>query len=582
MPVESAAAYCGQLTVNQPTAGPPAAAGMTRCWRSDHGWLARRGERSPTLEPAHPEGSLLVFKGRPFGLDATAQRLDPTAPADALAAMDGRFSLALIGERELVLATDALGTSGAFYHPSPDGSVYFASHLGLLITLLPYTPEPEPSGVAAMLAGSCQVAGRTHFQGIYRLPPAGYLHLTPGQPPQTRAYLSVTETFCPEPGSSPATPEALESVFNTAVAREGITGRDAIMLSGGLDSRVIAGSVAQCSNARPRCFTYGEGRSLDLRGARDVAHRLGLPHHRLPYSDWSFEGLAPYIAALTGGLAGLQTAHNTAGVQRLPDDVDSAVIGFLGDPLTGSHYPETSAAATNLGFRRAYGPRLEDHYGDALDSLEAEIGATHEQAGLGSAQAAILRDLTIRQASWISTTMDLWDWLVPVKTPFFNRDLIRFFLGLPEAELADQALYRRWAEARLPRRPRPGPASLRQVGYRLGHAVLDRIYWRTGLFPNHELVDWRRRITREVPFLRSIADATRDSPAGLILEGELERGNCRNLAPLLAGGHAYATRLWQPATGLSDSTNGQSAPTTQGLAKERMVQPGQQQAPEQQ
>lgn len=547
MATKSVVAFAGafQLKPTCAAAQPELAPrGFNQLRRFRNGWVATRGERPMTLLLKPAAETLVIIRGRPFALDDQPPSLSSRSLAYALTRMDGRFGMVVMSESHLALGTDLLGASAVFYHYDISGILYFSSHLGLLIDCLPRTPGVDRLGAAAILAGSCQVAERTHFQGVHRLPAASVLIADTTDhvgPPQCNQYVSPEQVLCSPRAVHHTNPQRIQELLAESIAREHITESDGLLLSGGLDSRAIAYALRAAGVPRTVAFTYGEDRSLDLRGARHVAHELGYRHERLAYGNWRFSEFAPFIAVISGGMSGLQTSQNLAGIQQLPQNCQAVLVGFLGGVLSGSLLNVTDPADALLPFAKSYGVALEQHYGPELRQLREEIIETeYADDTVTKEQARIIQNLKIRQATWISATLDLWDWQTPVKTPFFHRKLMQHFLCLPAAELYNQAHYRRWmagAQRRQRSQGRRRPIGLR---YQLiKHAVLDRLHWRTGLTPPVDLVDWQRRVKAEALLFHDIANACPEPDLAAVIRGELDR---EGFGPplLIAAGHALA------------------------------------------
>src|SRR6185436_9204884 len=62
-----------------------------------------------------------------------------------------------------------------------------------------------------------------------------------------------------------------------------------MLLSGGLDSRLIAGVLAR-QGVPLSAITRGAPTDLDYRCARTVTRRLRMPHQLVPHADGTFEG----------------------------------------------------------------------------------------------------------------------------------------------------------------------------------------------------------------------------------------------------------------------------------------------------
>lgn len=159
---------------------------------------------------------------------------------------------ALLWDRERrdgVAVTDQLGTHGPYF-THQDGAVHLASELRDLLEALPRTPAPDRLALAHWMMRTVPPDGRTLYDGVRRLPAAHLLGVGAGRPLPRRYW----EPEYRPPRRPPAEVVTAEvgSALHTAVARR-LTGRPAVLLSGGLDSSAVAALAAR---ADPSIATY--------------------------------------------------------------------------------------------------------------------------------------------------------------------------------------------------------------------------------------------------------------------------------------------------------------------------------------
>ena len=100
--------------------------------------------------------------------------------AGALKRCNGMFAFALWdhAERSLILARDRLGEK-PLYFGWTGGAFLFGSEMSALATWHDFTPEIDRGALALSLRHNYIPAPYTIYQGIYKLPPAIILRLTP-------------------------------------------------------------------------------------------------------------------------------------------------------------------------------------------------------------------------------------------------------------------------------------------------------------------------------------------------------------------------------------------------------------------
>lgn len=480
---------------------------VTRC-DLPHGTLWTFGTATET---AYIRAPLVRIVGRPFLVEGGPQAGLKTVETarSTLPNLDGRFALFCgCNDGRFVLATDWLG-AGPMFVGEFKGEVYFASHLGLLTQLLDTLPSLDQLGVASMLGGSTMVGGRTPHQGIRRLMAGEMAVVTvDGQ-----ARLSVEQYADPveiltRAGPSAADPlEEFDALLVSALKREKLESNSSVlMLSGGLDSTALAYAMKESGMEAFPAATFGESYCSDLIRGRNTARQLGMPHRRIPYSDWTLQGEADFIASLSGGSSGLQTSHNTVPFRDMSRRAGTAVVGFLGGDITGDHLSADFPDGFALPHVRSWSAPIEELYREELKAVRQEV---HQFAaglnGLPQYQKALMSDFLVRQATWISQTFSLCGWWMDLSMPFYHRDLITYLFNLPEAELRHQALYRRWSDIAAARLRRRG-SSVAAAWTRLQRQVRLRMNWRFGTPHPDVSVDWRARMGKSGAWLEQVVE----------------------------------------------------------------------------
>ena len=203
--------------------------------------------------------------------------------ADFPAALSGMFAIALWdrSRERLVLVRDRIGKKPLHYRLFPDGSLAFASELKSLLLLPQIARELEPAALDAYLALQYVPGEETGVGGIRRILPGHVLVWEDGRV-QTHAYWSLR----PEPAEL-GDDEWLEHVRETvtaAVRRRLVSDVPlGALLSGGIDSSIVVGLMAQESSEPVKTFTVGvEDARYDERAhARAAASAFGTVHEEL-------------------------------------------------------------------------------------------------------------------------------------------------------------------------------------------------------------------------------------------------------------------------------------------------------------
>jgi len=200
---------------------------------------------------------------------------------------NGMFAFALwdTHARSCTLARDRMGEK-PLYYGQVDGRVVFASELGSILALA--RPPLDEAAVAAYFRFGHVPAPLSILRGIRKLPPASFVELDGASLSQPQAYWSVAG--CIERGaaarhadrSEDDVLDELDALLDDAVAIRMLSDVPlGAFLSAGIDSSLIAATMARHSSAPLRTFTIG----FDVAAydeaplARAFADRIGADHH---------------------------------------------------------------------------------------------------------------------------------------------------------------------------------------------------------------------------------------------------------------------------------------------------------------
>ncbi|GIU93853.1 MAG: asparagine synthetase B [Gaiellaceae bacterium] len=198
-------------------------------------------------------------------------------------ALAGMFAVALwdASRDRLVLARDRVGKKPLHYVVLPDGGLAFASELKALFTLPGIERELDPAALDAYLALGYVPGEEVGVAGIRRLLPGHVLVWEDGAL-STNRYWELTPRH-----RDLADEEWLELVRSTvrAAVRKRLVSDVPLgaLLSGGIDSSVVVGLMAQESPEPVRTFTVGvaDERYDERAPARLVAEAFGTVHEEI-------------------------------------------------------------------------------------------------------------------------------------------------------------------------------------------------------------------------------------------------------------------------------------------------------------
>jgi asparagine synthase (glutamine-hydrolysing) len=244
-------------------------------------WIVFNGEIYNYLELR----SELLTKGHHFRTRSDTEvivHLYEEMGKDCVTRLNGMFAFALwdTGRRSLVIARDRLGIKPLFYSYEPGQAFYFASEIKAILTT-PVNRRPDYQALYDYLSLMYVPTPSTAFAAIRKLPPACVLECSPDG-------LSINEYWdipLPANGEEEATSSDYEGeilgLVETAIRRQMISDVPiGALLSGGLDSTMVAAVMARKLQMPLRTFTIGfDHKSYDeSEEARLVADTLGTDH----------------------------------------------------------------------------------------------------------------------------------------------------------------------------------------------------------------------------------------------------------------------------------------------------------------
>jgi len=213
----------------------------------------------------------------------------------AFARLNGMFASALwdASERTLVLARDPFGIKPLYYWH--DGSTLaFASELKALFCHPGVRRAVDFRGLSAFLTLTFVPSPRTAFEHVSKLLPG---HLLTCNRHGLRVEAFHRSIPAPFDESEETLVERLQDVMARAIERQMVADVPVgVMLSGGIDSAMVATIMSQVSSAPIQSFTVGFSDDFsknELEPARWTADRLGATHHEIVISSDEFLEVLP-------------------------------------------------------------------------------------------------------------------------------------------------------------------------------------------------------------------------------------------------------------------------------------------------
>ncbi|MGQ0614561.1 MAG: asparagine synthase-related protein [Planctomycetaceae bacterium] len=418
---------------------------------------------APVDSVADEAGAAIVWGEAIPGPGPGRARAVAIRAADDPGAFDGYFAAAAYDRRAgLRVAGDLLGVFPV--HWWAGGGVLLCGSSAELFRAHPlFRPALDPHGLVGLLLTHGLVAERTLLAGVTRLGPGERLHARLGETPRLlrASALRTEEALARAPFGEQV--DALDAALAGAVARHVGDGRGlGMLLSGGRDSRLLAGYVRELGLAPP-ALTLGRRGDHEVTCARPVARAAGLRHRVDDIAPGGYGAFAERAVNLEHCGHGLSLLHSWGSIDCLRGLAPRALGGYLMDASLGGSLVVAGAPSFERDFARLHawglapaalrGLLRRSLFGDAVDET---IEALRAAWALRSQDRAwhLFTDNRHR----FNTGGPIWrhafgSWPV---LPLLDRQLAAVAFSLPSATVAgrraeDEILRRRFPDlARLP------------------------------------------------------------------------------------------------------------------------------------
>jgi asparagine synthase (glutamine-hydrolysing) len=389
---------------------------------------------------------------------------------DVVDHLHGMFAF-VVHERDtgrVVLARDRLGIKPLYLAETPR-RLRFASTLPALVAAGDVDTSIDPVALHHYLTWHAVVpAPRTILNGVRKLPPATVRVVEPDGTSREHRYWQPRYERRPGHASWSARDweDAVEEALRVAVRRRLVSDIPVgVLLSGGLDSSLIVGLLAQEGQQGLATFSIGfeaaGGRQGDEFQYSDViAERFGTDHHRIRVGA---DELAGALGHSIGAMSEPMVSHDVVAFDLLSERVSQSIrvvqSGQGADEVfAGYHWYPPLGQADQEGadreqavetYARAFFDRdaadmarlVADRYAvDGDPSLEfvrahmaAEGAQTAVDAGLRLDSEVMLVDDPVKRVDNMSMA-----WGLEARVPFLDHDLVELAAACPpELKLAD-------------------------------------------------------------------------------------------------------------------------------------------------
>jgi asparagine synthase (glutamine-hydrolysing) len=291
----------------------------------------------------------LVQRGHAFSQDGGdaefCMRLYEEYGEGAFVQLDGSFCLAIADtrERQILLVSDRLATRPLFWGLGADGTFVFGTQAAVVLGRPQVDRTLDESAVVEFCCLQRVVGTKTYQAGVKLMPPASVLRFRDGRATMT-PYWRLR--YQPRAGSIDAYAEELAEVMRRMgrrLFRGG--GRVAMLLSGGLDARMVLAAAEQPLE----CFTFGDYMNPEAFAAKALADAKGYRFHLLQRQPDHYPNLVDRAVAIGSGMHPFNHAHAIGFIEGIAAEYDVVTHGYAPELLfRGVNLPKTGRSVLGL------------------------------------------------------------------------------------------------------------------------------------------------------------------------------------------------------------------------------------------
>lgn len=370
--------------------------------------------------------------------------------------LSGMFAFAIwdAADRSILLGRDRMGIKPLYY--SLDGeALRWASNTQALLASGGMDTRIDPVAVHHQLTLHASVpAPHTLLRGIRKLEPGHTLRIAAGREPRKQRYWQLSAAPA-APRSDSEWHEAVHEALRIAVKRR-LDIADVpvgVLLSGGLDSSILVGLLAEAGATNLQTFTVGfedqpEERGNEFEFADMVAERYGTRHHQfhVPNNEL-MRRLPEAVAAMSEPMVGQDAAAFYLLSERVSQEVKVVQSGQGADEVFGGYfwYPEMHEAAGEPDLTRFSSRYFDRDHSEWLQMInpayhtDGDVSSAHIEgllAQYGEGEyinrvlamdtGSLIIDDPVKRVDNMTMAFGL-----EARVPFLDHELVELVAGMP-------------------------------------------------------------------------------------------------------------------------------------------------------
>ena len=385
--------------------------------------------------------------------------------------LNGRFVIALWdkGKKTLVLINDRYGFCKLFYWLTSK-RILFASEYKAIVWHESFPKKIDKIAVSDFFSIGFSTGDRTFFEHVKLLPPASIATFKMDGSFSIKKYWDYSFHSEDEPvWTEEHYVDQFFELLTKAIKKQiGSTNNIGLPLSGGLDSRTLAGILHKLGLQREvKTFSYGNPYCFDVKYGMGIAKKLGFEHSYLPIESTYLRDNAERFVWLAEDTVSCLNAHMLLTYPFIrKNSLETIMTGFFGDTICGSgSYLDGIQGETDdeLILKKQYGLQEimkdedmavyanEDFYskvrGATFEAVRSRYFQCHSKDKFFRTRYFLLYE---RQRRFTSFNLYMFDFVGGVLSPFVDHDFVEFILHVPSVLMLDRNLYMKMIVKHLP------------------------------------------------------------------------------------------------------------------------------------
>ena len=369
---------------------------------------------------------------------------------DFLKHLDGSFILSICDKERIIIANDRLGSKNLFYAFINENLIYSSEIKGVLASDY-VKPILSADALSEYFTFTYLLDDKTLFKGVELLSPGTYLAYEKGKM-QLNLYYKLEinrESF--DYSNKTEVLKRFSSILEEAVYnRMKDKKRIGVFLSGGLDSRLLAGfakRVADKTGKKIITFTFGTKGGRQEKIAKEIAKRLNLENHFYEIPSDSISKHANEIVYKGDGHIRIRDAHFISHLRDIQSHVDTVLVGLFCSELFGEEmikdisglksrqglinylwkwydYKKVSQHKSKIfsnNIKITSKALLKDRFKKSLEAIDAE----------SNNDISHLWEISQRDRRYIIAINNYISWYLEARLPFLDNKIVEFALPLP-------------------------------------------------------------------------------------------------------------------------------------------------------